>query len=155
MSDPRPGWMINAQSPGIEEQSLTIYGARHMFTVVVSGIVPELPYIVGRTKEGFLFISDDVPEAYWPHIIAHELREEMNLTEIPREELCVLSLREELLGVDEDETIDLNTYVRERGRFFDALVPFYENNPEQLAARPPGFLDSIRRSQELLRSLLS
>lgn len=153
MTDTRPDWLKDAQADGTDVQWLGVDGIPYDYTVVKAGLEPALPYTVSF-RNGILFISEDVPELYRHHILAHEVFEETILLSTLREERCLLSLMRELEEVQADPAIDFAEYLRDRSLFFDALVTYYEERPEQLAARGPGFLESIKKSQRFLRSLV-
>lgn len=149
--DPRPDWLISAQAENTQPQILEIDGQEYVYTIVKAGLAPGLPYTVGFPQENALMISVNTAELDRPHIMAHEVREKTLFADIPEEERCVASLLTELDDVHQQQPENYRKYIQERRNFFDALVDFYEQNPEQSAAKTTEFLQGIRYSRNLLR----
>lgn len=152
--DTRPPWLKGIQAEGTTLGTLTVDGKNIPYTIVRKGLTSDLPYALGHNgRDGkHLFISLEAPEEYRPFIMAHEIRHEESFPELPEAEKCKAAIGRELEDVRKDLPGKYDDYVSQRATFFDALVLFYENNPEQLAAKPAGFLEGIKSARSFLHS---
>ncbi len=151
--DARPQWLRNVQAEGTKPGGFVVDGKPYTFTLVRPGLAP-LPYTVGFPDVSALFISVDVPEERRPLIMAHEIREKTKFADLPEEERCKASLKNELEDAKNVLGDGFSQYVTDRRDFFNALVSLY-GQPEQQEAVTPEFRQAIQASRDYLAGLHS
>lgn len=103
----------------VEEGVLEVDGAQYGYHVL-SPDLDDLKYFIGFSKNAFLFISAEVPEAFRDHILRHEVREFVQRA--GQKGRCVQTLRQEL---EEVPRAILVGYVEFRHQQFRGLVAYY------------------------------
>lgn len=127
-------------------------GGVHKYTVCHPDLNPDLPRFVGRTRDGHLFISEDVPEEVRVLWLTHELEEAVHIG-FDQPCCCLRALLVELSVYWEkfpDSTADeYRNYLTERRDFFVCLVEFHEHGDV-----PAQFVENIRQSRDFLTALV-
>ncbi len=107
-------WILTNSQVVVDETTYIVH-------ILSRNLEPRLPGFVGFPKGEFLFASEDVPEHFRPHIIAHEVREFTTL--VGQKGRCLASLKQELAEVPAEILAGYTAY---RRHFFDRLIRFYE-----------------------------
>lgn len=152
--DARPEWLKNIQAEGASIQTLVVDGSEHFYTITRSGLAEGLPYTVGFPDSTSLMISENVKPEWRPFILSHEVREKTRLTDLPEEERCIASLKEELADAESELGPEFFEYVSDRRNFFEAIVNFYNNNPDQLKSVNADFINGLVSTYQYLNGFV-
>jgi|GEM_PF-4665462 len=152
--DSRPDWLKKVQAEGTQPGILEVDGKQYLYTIVRAGLAPGLPYAVGFPADTALMISEDVPEADRPFILAHEVREKKNegILGLPEEQRCQAALEVEIAEVQARVPERADAYIGGRRAFFDSLVTFYQQ-PQQAEAVSLQFRQGIQASRDYLHRI--
>jgi len=105
--------------------TITVDGKKHEYHVLSRHLEPELLGFLGFPGGIFLFVSEDVPSAFVPFVLGHEVREFTELSgQVGR---CLAALRRELEEVPNDLR---DRYIIWRRNFFERLVTYYRQRGE-------------------------
>ncbi len=119
MYDPTyvPEW---AKEVKVGQGELVVEGKTYTYHVLAAGLEPNLPGFIGFPRGEFLFVSEEVPAEFLPHVLGHEVREFTLYVNLPGR--CRICLELELEGVPADMK---QRYLAYRLEFFRRLVQRY------------------------------
>lgn len=124
--------------------TVTVDGEEHEYHVLLRHLEPELPGFLGFSNGTFLFVSEDVPSAFVPFVLGHEVREFTTLAGQPGR--CLTALQREL---EEVPASLKHQYIAWRRDFFERLVAYYRQRGEANTE----FFREISKSLAYLRQL--
>jgi hypothetical protein len=169
----RPQWVRDYErtSPGWDSpfMQIEVDGRPTDYALVKMGSEP-LPYNVGcylilvrggianSIDRTIYFLSENVEERFRSLILRSEMRQTYAYKS--RETRYITALCKELEEAAEElSPADYVFYVTQRRDYFDALVPFSEENPEQTITRCgynfPEFLAGIKQCQAFFRQIVA
>ncbi len=136
-------FIAKAQAAKVGSDSVNIDGTRYAYDILPAGHEPNVPYFVGF-PQGYLFISQQVPENFRKAFLAHEVKcvEIRDAGIVPH---CVCAFEQELKYVPSDIAV----YLSMRKTMFDALISYYKETGS------PEFIAEITRTRERIVQMLS
>ncbi len=120
--------------------TLELDGKQYEYDILPASFEPSIPGFAG-TVQGYVFISEEVPEHFRTAVISHEIRCRAKVG-VPSH--CVTAFGEELKFV----TRDRREYLEMRLRSFEALLL-------ARASSAKSYLDELTRTRDRIKQLLS
>lgn len=101
----------------VSSGTVMVDGEEHEYHVLLRHFEPKLPGFLGFTKGTFLFVSEDVPSAFVPFVLGHEVREFTTLAN--QAGRCLTALQRELAELPNGSL--RHRYIVWRRDFFERL----------------------------------